>query len=171
LEAFEMPKNDALQIVNFVIGEVNYGVPVEQVREVRDMQAVTPVPGAPPYVVGVTNLRGQIITIVDFRKRLGLPSKSGGVNEKIIIVEMGEYAVGVVVDEVTDVLTIPWKDIERHMEVATTMTDCVIGIGKIADKLIVILDLARLILKGVEEAPVVNIASSTEVLEKGSQVG
>ena len=51
------------------------------------------------------------------------------------------------------------------------MTDCVIGIGKIADKLIVILDLARLILKGVEEAPVVNIASSTEILEKGSHVG
>ena len=166
-----MPKNDSLQIVNFVIGEVNYGVPVEQVREVREMQAVTPVPGAPPYVVGVTNLRGQVITIIDFRKRLGLPPKSGGANEKIIIIEIGEYAVGVVVDEVTDVLTIPWKDIERPMEVATTMTDCVIGIGKMADKLIVILDLARLILKGVEEAPAANVSSSTEVLEKGARAG
>jgi purine-binding chemotaxis protein CheW len=60
------------QIVNFTVDNINYGVPVEQVREVRDMQSVTPVPGAPSYVEGVTNLRGQIITVFDLRKRLGL---------------------------------------------------------------------------------------------------
>ena len=54
-----------VQIVNFTVGDVNYGAPVEQVREVRDVQAVTPVPGAPSYVEGVTNLRGQIITVMD----------------------------------------------------------------------------------------------------------
>ena len=68
-------QNGDLQIVNFTVDNVNYGVPVDQVREVRDMQSVTPVPGAPAYVEGVTNLRGQIITVVNLRKRLGLPDK------------------------------------------------------------------------------------------------
>ncbi|MEM2711309.1 MAG: chemotaxis protein CheW [Candidatus Bathyarchaeia archaeon] len=139
-----MTKDEYLQIVNFTIGNINYGVPVDQVREVRDMQAVTPVPGAPPYVRGVTNLRGQIVTIIDLRKRLGLPSKEDG-SEKIIIIEMGDYAVGVVVDSVTEVSTIPWRDIERHVDVATTLKDCVIGIGKMAEKLIIILDIAKII--------------------------
>lgn len=139
-----MAKSDYLQIVNFTIGNVNYGVPVDQVREVRDMQSVTPVPGAPPYVEGVTNLRGQIVTIIDLRKRLGLPQKSED-GQKIMIIEMGDYAVGVVVDTVTEVSTLPWKDVERHVEVATTLKDCVIGIGKAADKLIVILDLVKII--------------------------
>lgn len=139
-----MTKDEYLQIVNFTMGNINYGVPVDQVREVRDIQAVTPVPGAPPYVRGVTNLRGQIVTIIDLRKRLGLPSKEDG-SEKIIIIEMGDYAVGVIVDSVTEVSTISWKDIERHVDVATTLKDCVIGIGKMADKLIIILDIAKII--------------------------
>ena len=58
-----------IQIVNFTVDTVDYGVPVEQVREVRDMQSVTPVPGSPIFVEGVTNLRGQIITVMDLRKR------------------------------------------------------------------------------------------------------
>jgi chemotaxis signal transduction protein len=74
--------NGDLQIVNFTVDDVNYGVPVEQVREVRDMQQVTRVPGAPDYVNGVTNLRGQIITVVDLRKRLGLADVHNG-SEKI----------------------------------------------------------------------------------------
>ncbi len=80
-------QNGDMQIVNFTIGEVNYGVPVEQVREVRDMQTVTPVPGSPAFVEGVTNLRGQIITVMDLRKRLGLPQKDGA-GEKILIIDL-----------------------------------------------------------------------------------
>lgn len=159
-----MSKSDYMKIVNFVIGDINYGVPVEQVREVRDMQALTPVPGAPPYVLGVTNLRGQIVTIIDFRKRLNLPARKEGEGEKIMIIEVGEQAVGVVVDTVTDVLTIPWKDIERKIKVATTLTDSLLGIGKIADKLVIILDLAKLISKSAEEIDM-NVTQTTEVLE------
>lgn len=156
-----MTRNDYLQIVNFTIGNVNYGVPVDQVREVRDMQSVTPVPGAPQYVKGVTNLRGQIVTIIDLRKRLGLPQNNED-GQKIMIIEMGEYAVGVVVDSVTEVSTISWKDIERHVEIATTLKDCVIGIGKAADKLIVILNLAKIISKNTEELDFQGVVSSFE---------
>jgi len=138
-----------IQIVNFTVGDVNYGVPVEQIREVRNMQKVTRVPGAPSYVEGVTNLRGQIITVMDLKKRLHLPQSEVG-GEKIVVVELDKVAVGIVVDTVTEVSTIKSQDIERHMEIATKLDHYMIGVGKQGEKLIVILDLAKII-KDVED--------------------
>jgi purine-binding chemotaxis protein CheW len=135
-----------MQIVNFTIGDVNYGVPVEQVREVRDMQTVTPVPGAPPFVEGVTNLRGQIITVMDLRRRLNLPDKSGS-NEKIIIIDLGKHAMGVVVDAVTEVSTIRGPDIEKNSEVTSTLDESILGVGKQGNHLTIILDIAKTIAK------------------------
>jgi purine-binding chemotaxis protein CheW len=141
-----------LQIVNFTVGEVNYGVPVEQVREVRDMQSVTPIPGAPVFVEGVTNLRGQIITVMDLRKSLGLPEKSGS-GEKIIIIDLGKHAMGVVVDSVTEVSTIREPDIERNSEVTTSLDELMIGVGKQGNHLIIILDIAKTISKTEDQLP------------------
>jgi purine-binding chemotaxis protein CheW len=139
------------QIVNFTVGDVNYGVPVEQVREVRDVQAVTPVPGAPSYIEGVTNLRGQIITVMDLRKRLNI--KKAGKGEKIIVIEMGKAAVGVVVDTVTEVSTISGADIQRHMQVTKKLEDYLVGVGKQGEKLIVILDLVKIIADAKDDLP------------------
>ena len=141
-----------IQIVNFTVGAVNYGAPVEQVREVRDVQAVTPVPGAPSYVEGVTNLRGQIITVMDLRKRLDIDEaeKQG---QKIIVIEMGKAAVGVVVDTVTEVSTIAEADIERNIQVTKKLEEYVVGVGKQSEKLIVILDLAKIISDSKDETP------------------
>lgn len=139
-------QNGDMQIVNFTIGEVNYGVPVEQVREVRDMQTVTPVPGSPPFVEGVTNLRGQIITVMDLRKRLNLPEK-GDASEKIIIIDLGKKAIGVVVDAVTEVSTIRGPDIEKNSEVTSTLDESILGVGKQGNHLTIILDIAKTITK------------------------
>ena len=139
-------QNGDIQIVNFTIGEVNYGVPVEQVREVRDMQTVTPVPGSPAFVEGVTNLRGQIITVMDLRKRLGLPQKDGA-GEKILIIDLGKHAIGVVVDSVTEVSTIRGNDIEKNSEVTSSLDESIIGVGKQANHLTIILDVAKSISK------------------------
>ena len=147
-----MPATEDMQIVNFTIGAVNYGVPVEQVREVRDVQVVTPVPGAPSYVDGVTNLRGQIITVMDLRKRLNIDEMEGG-GQKIIVIELGKAAVGVVVDSVTEVSTIGGKDIERHVQATKRLEKYVTGVGKQGDKLIVILDLAKIISDTEEDLP------------------
>ena len=141
-----------LQIVNFTVGDVNYGVPVEQVREVRDVQTVTPVPGAPSYIEGVTNLRGQIITVMDLRKRLNIDGAEDR-GKKIIVIELGKTAVGVVVDTVTEVSTIAGADIERHMQVTKKLEDYLVGVGKQGEKLIVILDLAKIIAEVKEETP------------------
>jgi len=132
-----------LQIVNFTIDDVNYGVPVEQVREVRDMQSVTSVPGAPEYVEGVTNLRGQIITVINLRKRLGMPQGKSE-NEKIMIVDLEKSAVGVVVDAVTEVSTIKEGDIQKNIE-ATALGEFILGVGKQADRLSLILDISKIV--------------------------
>jgi purine-binding chemotaxis protein CheW len=147
-----MPATEDMQIVNFTIGDVNYGVPVEQVREVRDVQVVTPVPGAPSYVDGVTNLRGQIITVMDLRKRLSIEEMEGG-GQKIIVIELGKAAVGVVVDAVTEVSTIAGADIERHVQATKNLEAYVTGVGKQGDKLIVILDLAKIISDAEDDMP------------------
>jgi len=135
-----------LQIVNFTVDNVNYGVPVDQVREVRDMQSVTPVPGAPAYVEGVTNLRGQIITVVNLRKRLGLTNKDCSA-DKIMIIDLDKSAVGVVVDAVTEVSTIRDVDIEKSMEVTSALGDFILGVGKQNNNLSVILDISKIVLK------------------------
>jgi purine-binding chemotaxis protein CheW len=139
-----MPKIDDQQIVNFTIGDVNYGVPVNQVREVRDMQVVTPVPEAPSYIDGVTNLRGQIITVMDLRKRLSIEATESK-DKKIIVIEMSEATVGVVVDSVTEVSTIAGTDIESQMQVTKKLEDYLVGVGKQGEQLVVILDLAKII--------------------------
>jgi Chemotaxis signal transduction protein len=136
--------NSELQIVNFTVDDVNYGVPVDQVREVRDMQAVTRVPGAPEYVEGVTNLRGQIITVIDLRKRLGLADGNSS-NEKIMIIDLEKSAVGVVVDTVTEVTTIKETDIQRNLEVTAQLGDFILGVGKQSDRLSLILDISKIV--------------------------
>lgn len=136
--------NGELQIVNFTIDDVNYGVPVEQVREVRDMQAVTRVPGAPEYVEGVTNLRGQIIIVIDLRKRLGLADGNSS-SEKIMIIDLEKSAVGVVVDTVTEVTTVKETDIQRNLEVTAQLGDFILGVGKQSDRLSLILDISKVI--------------------------
>jgi len=110
------------------------------------MQSVTPVPGAPAYVEGVTNLRGQIITVVDLRKRLGLPQKTG-IGEKIMIIDLNKSAVGVVVDSVTEVSTIREVDVEKNMEVTSALGDFILGVGKQNDHLSVILDISKIVQK------------------------
>ncbi len=143
--------NGDLQIVNFTLDNTNYGVPVEQIREVRDMQAVTHVPGAPAYVEGVTNLRGQIITVIDLRKRLGL-AKSEIEGEKILIIDLEKSSVGVVVDSVTEVSTIKEADIEKNNNVTTALGDFVMGVGKQNDHLSVILDITKIVNKPKDQA-------------------
>ncbi len=139
-------QNGDLQIVNFTLDNINYGVPVGQIREVRDMQSVTPVPGAPEYIEGVTNLRGQIISVVDLRRRLGLASGTVA-NGKIMIIDLDKTAVGVVVDSVTEVSTIKEADIEKNTMVTSALGNFILGVGKQNGRLSVILDISKIVKK------------------------
>lgn len=123
-----------------------YGVRVEQVREIRLLEDITVIPNAPPYVRGVMNLRGQIIPVVDLKEKIGF----SGVAEKkqssrILVAENGDSLVGLLVDEVDQVMRIQISEIESLESEILESAPYVKGIAKTQGKLIVLLDLQKLL--------------------------
>ena len=138
------------QIVLFSLNGVLYGTDVNQVREIREVRDITPVPYAPFYVEGVTNLRGEVIPVIDLRKRFRIQEKGEGEKNKTVIVVQGEdkKAVGIVVDSVMEVMDVSEKDTERTPDILTTAdSDCVLGVAKRGEDLIILLDLQKVVSK------------------------
>src|SRR6266702_5339588 len=129
-------------LVTFNLGKEEYGVEIGCVQEIIRATNITPVPGAPGHVKGVINLRGKIIPVVDLRKRFVLPETEAGDAQRIVVVELGEKRLGILVDSVSQVIKVPSAIVEDIPEEATTLADNFInGIGKLENRLIIILDL------------------------------
>ena len=156
--------NGSKQVVLFSLNGVLYGADVNQVREVREVRDITPVPYAPIYVEGVTNLRGEVIPVINLRKRFGIEEvKEGEEKNKIMIVVQGKdkKVVGVVVDSVMEVAAIPQDNIERAPEIISTAeSECVLGVAKHGENLIVLLDLEKAISRRATEKTETKEASS-----------
>ena len=134
-------------LVTFNLGKEEYGVDIGSVQEIIRAADITPVPGAPGHVRGVINLRGKIIPVVDLRKRFALPDVEEGDARRIVVVELGEKRIGMLVDSVSQVIKVPSGIIEVMPEEATTLDENFIrGVGKLANRLIIILDLNRSLL-------------------------
>ena len=99
------------KLVTFSLIEEEYGVAIREVREIILMTDITPVPRAPAFVEGVINLRGQIIPIVDLRKRFNLGASAIGADSRIVVVEVDHHVLGLIVDKVSDVRDIPTSKI------------------------------------------------------------
>ncbi|MEM3379074.1 MAG: chemotaxis protein CheW [Candidatus Bathyarchaeia archaeon] len=135
-----------IKMLTFTLDNVFYGVDVHQVREVKNFEGATPVPYAPPYVKGVTNLRGEIIPVIDLRKRIGLDANKGNENAGIMIIVQDKHPIGVIVDSVIEVLTLQKKDIETGAEcLLNDRADGVVGIAKHEKDLIIILDIIKIL--------------------------
>ncbi|HEV3089678.1 MAG TPA: chemotaxis protein CheW [Candidatus Elarobacter sp.] len=138
--------SETIQVVSFKLGSEEYGVDIAQVQEINRMVAVTHVPRAPQFMEGVINLRGQLIPIIDLRARFGMPRAEHTKNTRIVVTEIGTKRVGMVVDSVSEVLRLPVEQIEPAPEMITGVdTEYIRGVGKIEDRLIILLDLARII--------------------------
>lgn len=137
------------QFVGFTVGGEEFGVDIMNVREVAKPVHITPVPRAPDFVDGVSNLRGEIVTIINLRKRFGFDAKKTDENSRIVIVELDEQPVGMLVDSATEVLKIIEKDIEPVPEIVTTEVskEYLKGIGKLGDRLIILLELKNVLTK------------------------
>lgn len=98
--------------ITFQLGEETYGVDVIQVREILRAFNILPVPGAPSYVLGITNIRGSVVTVTDGRDRFNLASCEQSDATRLIVLEQGEEVVGVVVDSVSDVVDLPESAID-----------------------------------------------------------
>jgi purine-binding chemotaxis protein CheW len=137
---------DEMQVVSFALGTEEYGVAIAQVQEINRMVAITHVPRAPKFMEGVINLRGQLIPIIDLRTRFGMPRVEQTKNTRIVVTEIGAKRVGMVVDSVSEVHRIAEDQIEPAPDLLTSVdTDYIRGVGKIGDRLIILLDLARVI--------------------------
>ena len=140
-----------LQLVTFLLGGEEYGVPISQIQEIDRLSKITKVPKAARFVEGVTNLRGEVIPVLDTRKRFDLEVKAADDRTRIIIVELGGVKTGLVVDSVREVLSLSKKDIAPPPEAIHTGVDqrFIFGIGKVdgGKRMIVLLDVEKILSK------------------------
>jgi purine-binding chemotaxis protein CheW len=137
---------EEIQMLTFALDKVCYGVNVHQVREVKNFEGVTPVPYAPAYVKGVTNLRGEVIPVIDLRRRFGMVDPKDAEDAGIMVIVQDKHPVGVMVDSVMEVVTLSSKDIEANPEnFAMERSDAVLGVAKHDNDLIIMIDLMKVI--------------------------
>jgi purine-binding chemotaxis protein CheW len=136
-------------IVGFRVGRETYGVPITSLREIVRVPEITAVPDAPDYLEGIINLRGRIISVVDLRKRFGEAATEINRHSRILVVEHRGRLAGMIVDSASEVLKIP----ESEIEPAPAMMregglDCVTGLGKYQGRLILLLDIEKVLAAG-----------------------
>ena len=134
------------QWVTFRLGEETYGVNVMQVQEVLRMTDIAPVPGAPDYVLGIINLRGNVVTVMDTRKRFGLMPAEEDDSTRIVIIEAEDQVVGILVDSVAEVVYLSNSDIEMAPNVGNEESSRYIqGVANRKEGLLILVDLNRLL--------------------------
>jgi purine-binding chemotaxis protein CheW len=134
------------QIVVFELGAEYFGVDISTVESIIKMQAITKMPHSPRFVEGVTNLRGKVLPVIDARKRFGMQPQEPDRKSRIIIINVDQREVGLIVDGVSEVLTIGEQTIEKAPPLATTVDSAFItGIAKISDRLVIMLDPAQVL--------------------------
>src|SRR6516162_973534 len=135
-----------LQVVGFRIGNETYGVRIGSVREIVRVPEITAVPNASETIEGVINLRGKIIPVMDLRKRFGQTDIQPDKKNRILVVELENKLVGLIVNSASEVLKIPPSEIESPGSLfADGESSYVTGVGKLKGRLIILLDLARLL--------------------------
>ena len=135
-----------VQMVAFKLEKEEFAVDIHQVRKVLKMTRVTPLPQSAHYIEGLINLRGEVIPVVDLRKRFELPEGERSEQTRIIIVEIQDSNVGLIVDSVTEVLRFSSSAIQPPpARIAGTRTDLIKGVGKVEERLLIILNLERIL--------------------------
>jgi purine-binding chemotaxis protein CheW len=144
---------DSDQFLTFVLAGEEYGIEILRVQEIKGFAKVRPIPNAPPYIKGAMNLRGTVVPVVDLRIRLGMPEAEYNHFTVIIVVGVGDKVVGMVVDAVSDVLNIPQGQVEQTPEIAGEIDSGFFqGMAKVGEKLVLLLNVERLLAAGRIEA-------------------
>ena len=140
---------EAGQYLTFVLGEEHYGVEILQVQEIRGFTPVTPLPNSPVYVRGVINLRGTIVPVVDLRLKLGLAERAYDRFTVVVVTTVGTKVVGLIVDAVSDVMTFEENSIQPAPILGDGQRSPIAqGIARLEDRLVVLLDLVRVLDNG-----------------------
>lgn len=138
--------DQVLQWVTFRLDGETYGINVMQVQEVLRYSEIAPVPGAPSYVLGIINLRGNVVTVIDTRHRFGLPPGEVTDNTRIVIIETDNHVIGIMVDSVAEVVYLNQSEIESAPNVGNDESAKFIqGVCHKNDELLILIDLNKLL--------------------------
>ena len=149
-----MPAPDAQpdagrELLTFRLGAEDYGIDILKVQEIRGREAITRIVNAPAYVKGVINLRGIIVPVMDLRVRFGLDAARDDRFSVLIIVNVGQRVVGIVVDGVSDVVTLQADQVRPGPAIATVDASCITGLGMLDERMLILLDIEALV-QGIE---------------------
>jgi len=138
--------DQVLQWVTFKLQEETYGINVMQVQEVLRYTDIAPVPGAPEYVLGIINLRGNVVTVIDTRGRFGLVSSDVTENSRIVIIEADKQVIGILVDSVAEVVYLKASEIDTAPNVGTDESAKFIqGVSNRDGELLILVDFNKLL--------------------------
>lgn len=138
--------SETAQYLTFLLNEQEYGVELLRIQEIRGYTDITPLPNVPAYVKGMLNLRGTVLPVLDLRSRFGIPEVPYTKFTVIVIANVGTRVVGLIVDSVSDVLTVAREEIEPAPDFGTPANaNLVSGMIKNNDRLAVLLDLDRIL--------------------------
>ena len=156
--------NDANQYLTFILAGEEYAIDILKVQEIRGLESTTRIPNTPEYLLGVINLRGAVVPIVDLRVRFDLEIADSGA-EVVILVKIttsnGERVIGLVVDGVSDVYSISAEDISDTPDLASNVVRMfVTGLATVGEQMIIMLDIDHLIASGVLNEDTLNETDS-----------
>ena len=144
--AQNLAEDEVLQWVTFQLENETYGINVMQVQEVLRYTEIAPVPGAPEYVLGIINLRGNVVTVIDTRSRFGLPYGDVSENSRIVIIEAEKQVIGIMVDSVAEVVYLRSSEIDAAPAVGTEESAKFIqGVSNRDGQLLILVDLNKLL--------------------------
>ncbi|TDT68583.1 purine-binding chemotaxis protein CheW [Hypnocyclicus thermotrophus] len=155
----EKNMSDELQVVVFILDKNYYGVHILQVQEIIKMTEITQLPNTPDFIKGIVNLRGNIVPIMNLRKRFGLTEQKENENAKILILKLEELQFGIIVDEISEVEKVSVSSIEAPPKIVSGVRgEFINGIAKTNDRLLILLNIEKIltleekeILKEIEE--------------------
>lgn len=146
---------DTDQYLTFILAGEEYGVDILRVQEIKGWDSVTPIPNTPDYIKGVINLRGTIVPIIDLRHRFSLDEIPYGATTVVIVLKVnsdkGNRTMGIVVDAVSDVYNVATDEMKPPPDFGTISIDYVKGLATVDEKMVIALDIDRLLNSGVVE--------------------
>lgn len=144
-ESSGVPATRALEFLAFTLGEEEYGIDIQKVQELRGYDAVTRLANSPEFIKGVVNLRGIIVPIVDMRIKFNLGTPSYDQFTVVIILNVAGRVMGMVVDSVSDVITLTAEQVKPAPEMGAVLdTDYLIGLGTVEQRMLILVDIDRL---------------------------
>lgn len=145
LSGNETKIDEVIQLVGFIVGEEEFAIPILSIQEIIKPIACTRVPQTPTYILGVFNLRGSVIPLIDLRARFGLTPQKDTDETRFVVMKSGDDVAGFVIDRLTEAIRMPKRDIGPAPETVSDADTMIDGVGKQSDRIVTILKVRKLL--------------------------